>query len=158
MILEKLTEDGLIKATYQSSNIIASVFDTLTQDLYIKFKGDKYYKYPNVKITDYTRFETDESQGKTFIKYIKPYPFQLLSQAEVGDLFVMIIEPDIVPEEVGENASELDKKQNDPKAMSTQALKDYINYMARMLEDDVTLNNNHFTTLAEVINAYKNSI
>lgn len=78
MILKRADEDGFIKATYDSSNIFASTYDTKTNDLIILFKKGTQYKYGNVSRTDYTRFEIAESQGSVFNTHIKKYKFEIL--------------------------------------------------------------------------------
>lgn len=71
MILKRIEKNGKIKAMYSSATICASTFDNETKDLTIIFKNGGQYKYPNVELTDYTRFETAESNGSTFNTYIK---------------------------------------------------------------------------------------
>ena len=66
MIIKKQEKNGKIKAMYSSSTICASIFDTLTKDLTVIFNNGGQYKYPNVELTDYTRFETSDSNGITF--------------------------------------------------------------------------------------------
>ena len=71
MILKRQEKNGKIKAMYSSSTICASIFDTTTKDLTVIFNNGGQYKYPSVDLTDYTRFETAESNGTTFNTYIK---------------------------------------------------------------------------------------
>lgn len=71
MILKRQEKNGKIKAMYSSSTICASIFDTTTKDLTVIFNNGGQYKYPSVELTDYTRFETAESNGATFNTYIK---------------------------------------------------------------------------------------
>jgi len=71
MILKKQEKNGKIKAMYSSSTVCASVFDTATRDLTVIFNNGGQYKYPSVELTDYTRFETSDSNGSTFNTYIK---------------------------------------------------------------------------------------
>jgi len=71
MILKRQEKNGKIKAMYSSATICASVFDTATKDLIVIFNNGGQYKYPSVELTDYTRFETAESNGSTFTTYIK---------------------------------------------------------------------------------------
>lgn len=71
MILKRQEKNGKIKAMYSSATICASVFDTTTKDLIVIFNNGGQYKYPSVDLTDYTRFETAESNGSTFNTYIK---------------------------------------------------------------------------------------
>lgn len=71
MILKRQEKNGKIKAMYSSSTVCASVFDTTTKDLIVIFNNGGQYKYPSVDLTDYTRFETSDSNGTTFNTYIK---------------------------------------------------------------------------------------
>jgi len=71
MILKKQEKNGKIKAMYSSSTVCASIFDTVTRDLIVIFNNGGQYKYPSVELTDYTRFETSDSNGSTFNTYIK---------------------------------------------------------------------------------------
>lgn len=71
MILKRQEKNGKIKAMYSSSTICASVFDTATKDLTVIFNNGGQYKYPSVELTDYTRFETADSNGSVFNTYIK---------------------------------------------------------------------------------------
>ena len=71
MILKRLEKNGVIKAMYSSATICASTYDTTTKDLTVIFNNGGKYKYPMVESTDYTRFETAESNGSTFNTYIK---------------------------------------------------------------------------------------
>jgi len=65
-------ENGIIEATYDSSNIASSKFETETNTLYITFvKGGLVYKYDNVSPSDYFDFQNSESTGKEFINKIK---------------------------------------------------------------------------------------
>lgn len=65
-------ENGIIGATYDSSNISSSRFETETNTLYITFvKGGLVYKYENVSPSDYFDFQDSESTGKEFISKIK---------------------------------------------------------------------------------------
>ena len=71
MLLKKQEKNGLIKCMYSSSTVCASILNTSTKDLTIIFNNGGQYKYPNVEMTDYTRFETSDSNGSTFNTYIK---------------------------------------------------------------------------------------
>jgi hypothetical protein len=65
-------ENGIIEATYDSSNIASSKFEKETNTLYITFiKGDLVYKYENVDPSDYYYLQYAESTGKAFIDKIK---------------------------------------------------------------------------------------
>jgi hypothetical protein len=75
MLINRVKNNNVIKAFYQSSNILASTYNEDTKDLNIVFKKGNSYTYRNVETKDYFRFETSESQGETFNKHIKQYPF-----------------------------------------------------------------------------------
>lgn len=75
MILERVEKDELVKAIYESSNIIASTYNRGNKNLNIVFKNGGSYTYQNVPETDYVRFETAESQGKILNTQIKKYSF-----------------------------------------------------------------------------------
>jgi hypothetical protein len=65
-------ENGFIKATYDSSNIASSTYDTANYTLHITFvKGNLRYKYENVNPEDYNKLQDAESTGKAFIEFIK---------------------------------------------------------------------------------------
>ena len=71
MILKRQEKNGKIKAMYSSSTVCASVFDTETRNLTVIFNNGSQYMYPAVDLTDYTRFETADSNGSVFNTYIK---------------------------------------------------------------------------------------
>ena len=74
MLLKRQEKDNLIKAMYDSSNVIASIYNTQTNDLDIIFKAGTKYRYTNVSKPDYMRLEIAESQGVVFNTHIKKYP------------------------------------------------------------------------------------
>jgi hypothetical protein len=86
MILKKQEKGSVIKAMYDSSNILASIYDKETKDLTIIFNKGTQYKYPNVKTTDYTRFELAESQGQIFNSHIKSYSFEKLDAIDPSNI------------------------------------------------------------------------
>ena len=72
MITNIINENGIINATYDSSNIASSSYDTANYTLYITFvKGNLKYKYENINPEDYNKLQEAESTGKAFIEYIK---------------------------------------------------------------------------------------
>lgn len=79
MLLKRQEKDNLIKVMYNSSNILASIYNKENNDLTLIFNKGGQYKYPNVKSSDYTRFEIAESQGKVFNSHIKTYSFERLA-------------------------------------------------------------------------------
>jgi hypothetical protein len=86
MLLKKEETDETIKAIYNSSNILGSIYDKKTSDLVLIFNRGAKYKYANVKPTDYTRFELSESQGKVFNTHIKTYDFEKLEPINPNDI------------------------------------------------------------------------
>jgi len=74
MILKKVEKEGIVKAIYKSSNILASKYDKVNETLTITFNKGTNYMYTGVPATDYTRFEIAESQGKILNTYIKKHP------------------------------------------------------------------------------------
>lgn len=76
MLLKRVEKESLVKAIYDSSNILASKYDKKTKDLTITFKRGAQYKYIGVSAADYMRFETAESQGAVLNSHIKTYQFE----------------------------------------------------------------------------------
>jgi len=74
MILKRVEKEGIVKAIYKSSNVLASKYDKANQTLTITFSKGTNYTYTGVPATDYTRFEIAESQGKVLNSYIKKHP------------------------------------------------------------------------------------
>ncbi len=85
MILKKQEKDGVVKALYNSSNILASTYDE-SNNLTIIFKSGSTYKYIGVSKTDYMRFELAESQGGVFNTHIKKYAFEKLDSVDVSNI------------------------------------------------------------------------
>ena len=86
MILKRQEKDGIVKAMYDSSNIVASVYNNDTNDLEIIFKAGTRYKYPNVSKSDYMRFEIAESQGAVFNTHIKKYSYEKIGNVDISQL------------------------------------------------------------------------
>ena len=72
MILKRTVTDDVVKGFYDSSNILVSEYDQKENNLTIVFKGGGTYKYNNVSVKDFTRFELADSQGVVLNKHIKP--------------------------------------------------------------------------------------
>jgi hypothetical protein len=65
-------ENGIIEATYDSSNIVSSIYNITNNTLQVTFvKGNLVYKYDNVSLSDYNELQNAESTGKAFIQFIK---------------------------------------------------------------------------------------
>ena len=73
MLLNKHIDKESIENLYESSNILASRYNTISQKLAIIFKGGRQYLYHDVKRTDYNEFESASSQGKVLNSKIKNY-------------------------------------------------------------------------------------
>ena len=90
MILERVENDGFVKAIYESSNIVASSYDKVKKDLNITFKHGGNYTYQGVGDTDYMRFETADSQGKVLNSNLKKYPFLKHEPVDVDEILEQI--------------------------------------------------------------------
>jgi hypothetical protein len=73
MLLNKHIDKESIENIYESSNILASRYNTISQKLAIIFKGGRQYLYHDVKRNDYNEFESAISQGKVLNSTIKKY-------------------------------------------------------------------------------------
>jgi hypothetical protein len=85
MILERVEKDELVKAIYESSNVLASTYNRNDKNLNVIFKNGGSYTYQNVSETDYMRFETAESQGKVLNAQIKRYAFLKHDNVDTDD-------------------------------------------------------------------------
>jgi hypothetical protein len=88
MILKRQEKDNIIKALYDSSNVLASTYDTSSNDLTLIFKSGTQYKYNGVSKSDYMRFEIAESQGKVFNTHIKKYSFEKLENIDASRILL----------------------------------------------------------------------
>jgi len=86
MILERVEQDELVKALYESSNIVASTYNKTNKNLNIIFKHGGSYTYQNVSATDYMRFETADSQGKILNSNLKSYSFLKHEPVDVSEV------------------------------------------------------------------------
>ena len=86
MILKRQEKDGIIKAIYSSSNICASTYNSVNNELTIIFNHGGQYKYADVAKTDYMRFETADSQGSVLNTHIKKYSTSKLDSVDVTDI------------------------------------------------------------------------
>ena len=75
MILTRVEKEKSVDCLFDSSNIVASSYNTENRDLTVTFKRGTQYIYRNVAQRDYTRFELAESQGKVLNTHIKSYAF-----------------------------------------------------------------------------------
>lgn len=104
MILKRKEKDGIVKAIYNSSNICASVYNTVTNELTIIFSNGGQYKYTDVAKTDYMRFETADSQGSVLNTHIKKYTTSKLDSVDTTEILKEVEtlkiqeEPQITPD------------------------------------------------------------
>jgi predicted house-cleaning noncanonical NTP pyrophosphatase (MazG superfamily) len=73
MILNRFVNEGTIENIYDSTNVLASKYDSNKRKLAIIFGSGQQYVYHEVTTEDYKKFEEDDSQGKAIHKYIKKY-------------------------------------------------------------------------------------
>jgi hypothetical protein len=90
MVISKQMENNIIQSLYDSSNVIASQYNTETKNLVLIFGKGGQYLYEGVEYSDFVKFEVSESQGKSFNMYIKKYPTKKL-----GDINTTPIKEDI---------------------------------------------------------------
>lgn len=72
-----------IKSLYDSSNVLGAEYDRSTSTLSIIFNRGVKYNYFNVRETDFSRFDTSESQGKALNEVIKKGGFKYEKEDEV---------------------------------------------------------------------------
>ena len=75
MILNTFEQDGKIENIYDSTNVIATKYDSNKRKLAVIFGSGQQYLYHDVTLEDYRKFESDDSQGKAIHKYIRKYKF-----------------------------------------------------------------------------------
>tara|TARA_R110002110_G_C13158560_1_gene691472 strand:+ start:16 stop:315 length:300 start_codon:yes stop_codon:yes gene_type:complete len=80
MILNRHLDRESIESLYDSSNILASRYNTISKKLAIIFKGGRQYLYHDVNKNDYDVFEQSESQGKVLNSVIKKYKFDKIEE------------------------------------------------------------------------------
>jgi len=86
MILKRKEKENIVKALYDSSNILGSTYNSNTGDLTLIFKAGTQYKYNNVSKSDYMRFEIAESQGVVFNTHIKKYSYVKLDNVDTSNI------------------------------------------------------------------------
>lgn len=86
-IIKKIISESVIETMYDSSNILASKYDTANKNLIITFKNGGRYQYPDVSYTDYYNLDNADSQGVVFNSSIrKNYPtFHKLDSIDVEE-------------------------------------------------------------------------
>jgi hypothetical protein len=100
MILKRQEKNGKVKAIYSSSNICASVYNTIDNDLTIIFNHGGQYRYDNVSKTDYMRFETADSQGSVLNTHIKKYTTTKMDAVDTSEILtevsdLLVKEPEV---------------------------------------------------------------
>ena len=80
MILNRHIDKESIESLYDSTNILASRYNTISKKLAIIFKGGRQYLYHDVNKKDYDVFEQSESQGKVLNSVIKKYKFDRIEE------------------------------------------------------------------------------
>ncbi len=88
MVLNKHEENGAIENLYDSSNILASKYDTNSKKLAIIFNSGRQYLYHDVLRSDYDIFERAESQGKILHSTIKKYKVEKVD--DVVDITLLV--------------------------------------------------------------------
>ena len=83
MLLKRIEKDGVIKAIYESINIVASVYNTNTNEMNLIFKAGTKYKYKDVSRADYLRFELADSQGTIFNTQFKKYLHEKMGNVDI---------------------------------------------------------------------------
>jgi len=128
MILKRVEKDSLIKALYDSSNVLGSVYNTESNDLDLIFKSGQKYRYKGVSRADYMRLEIAESQGQVFNTHIKKYAFEKLEKVD--------------PTKILEEADDLKAKEE--KALYETKRRELIDKMkyAVHVDDAITLGKN----------------
>ncbi len=129
MILKRKEKDGVVKAIYYSSNICASVYNTVTNELTIIFTSGGQYKYTDVAKTDYMRFETAESQGSVLNTHIKKYATSKLDNVDITEILKEV---------------EQLKEKEEPQITADVAVKDMLQNMSDIISN--YLKNGNVTT------------
>lgn len=73
MIVNKYINEGVIENLYDSTNVMASKYDSNQKKLAVIFGSGLQYVYHGVTLEDYQKFEDSDSQGSAIHKYIKKY-------------------------------------------------------------------------------------
>lgn len=90
MLISKQVERSIIQSLYDSSNVIASQYNTETRNLVVIFDKGGQYLYEGVSHDDFMRFESSDSQGKSLNTHIKKY-----SSRKLGEIDTTPIKEDI---------------------------------------------------------------
>jgi len=101
MIKKRVENGGIVNAIYESSNILASKYDLKTKALTITFNYGGQYTYNDVPLTDYTRFESESSQGVVFNSHIKN-KYETINEGKVDVTLIKESLNQAIKDEVGE--------------------------------------------------------
>ena len=86
MLVKRNEKGTVIECLFSSSNVLSSKYDKATQELTVVFNAGTQYRYKGVRMTDYTRFEMSDSQGKELNGRIKLYPVDKLENVNTTAL------------------------------------------------------------------------
>lgn len=92
MLIKKTEENGVSNCLYESSNLVASIFDKNSKDLSIIFGNGTKYTYSNVSTVDYLAFEMADSQGKFLNSNIKKYSVVKNDPVDIEEFKKQILE------------------------------------------------------------------
>ena len=105
MLVKRNEKENVIECLFSSSNVLSSKYDKGTQELTVVFNQGTQYKYKGVRMTDYTRFELSDSQGKELNGRIKQYPAEKLDNVNTTNLVREIHE--YTPKEMSKEEKQL---------------------------------------------------
>lgn len=105
MLVKRNEKGTVIECLFSSSNVLSSKYDKATQELIVVFNAGTQYKYKGVRMTDYTRFELSDSQGKELNGRIKQYPTEKLENVNTTTLVREIHE--YTPKEMSKEEKQL---------------------------------------------------
>lgn len=86
MLVKRNEKENVIECLFSSSNVLSSKYDKSSLELTVVFNQGTQYKYKGVRMTDYTRFELSDSQGKELNGRIKEYPVEKLANVNTTNL------------------------------------------------------------------------
>jgi thymidylate synthase len=86
MLIKRTENNGIIKALYESSNIVASTYSPSTKRLTVIFKKGDEYIYEGVPDKEYAVFELADSQGRIFNKNLRQYKFTRGGNVDIEQL------------------------------------------------------------------------
>lgn len=105
MLVKRNEKENVVECLFSSSNVLSSRYDKGTQELTVIFNAGTQYKYKGVRLTDYTRFELSDSQGKELNGRIKTYPTEKMDNVDTTKLVREIHE--YTPKEMSKEEKQL---------------------------------------------------